>query len=69
MDDNPTTRIATCTGSPPSLLTQGSEAGANLFRQELRLGGEVTALGEPVEVDQRGIGLFRPTNMRSIEQV
>src|SRR5262245_25346450 len=54
-----------------SLLAQGSEAGPNLFAEELRLlkGGKVPTLGEPVVVDQFGIGTLSPAPWSRIQFV
>src|SRR5688572_23954049 len=49
-----------------TLVAQRLEAGAHLFREELRLlpGGKVATFGKLVVVDQVGICLLRPTPRR-----
>src|SRR5689334_3238898 len=55
----------------PFVIAQRSKAGANLFAEEFRLFpcGEVTALREPVVMDQFGICALRPAPRRGIEFV
>src|SRR6185312_17037134 len=52
-------------------LAQGPEARANFFTEGLRLlpCGEVAAFGEPVVVNQVGIGFFCPAARRRIDLV
>src|SRR5215813_10959806 len=57
--------------SANSLLAQGPEARANLFREDLGLfpGCEVATLVDLVVVDELGICLLRPTPRERIELV